>query len=96
MPIEATPMRPIPSPADFTIIGKIGKGSFGSVYLATYEGRTVALKVIKKLQLFQRNLTAYALAERNILAATSHPFVIQLHSAFQNTRSLFMALDYCE
>ena len=37
---------------DFSIIGVLGTGSFGDIYLAEFEGEKVALKTINKKLIF--------------------------------------------
>jgi serine/threonine protein kinase len=37
----------------------------------------------------------YAIAERNILTAVQHPFIVSLNSAFQSPERLYLIMDYC-
>lgn len=37
----------------------------------------------------------YAVAERNVLSITKHPFIVGLNYAFQTRDKLFLILDYC-
>jgi protein-serine/threonine kinase len=50
-------------------LGKIGKGSFGHVYLVRciHDGQEYAMKVLKKTEIIGRNLVRYAFTEKNIL-----------------------------
>ena len=83
--------------SNFLCLAQLGKGSFGEVYLVqkinTQE--KYAMKVLRKERIFGQNLLKYALAERNILSVTDHPFIVKLNCAFQNTTKLFLILEYC-
>ncbi|CAD8139887.1 unnamed protein product [Paramecium octaurelia] len=82
-------------PQQFQVIGLIGKGSFGEVYLVQKSNQLYAMKVLHKNRIMKQNLTRYALTERNVLSITSHPFIVKLRFAFQTQDKLFMILDYC-
>ncbi|CAD8135939.1 unnamed protein product [Paramecium octaurelia] len=82
-------------PQQFQVIGLIGKGSFGEVYLVQKSNQLYAMKVLHKSRIMKHNLTRYALTERNVLSITSHPFIVKLRFAFQTQDKLFMILDYC-
>jgi serine/threonine protein kinase len=41
-----------------------------------------AMKVLHKSRIMKHNLIRYALTERNVLAITSHPFIVKLRYAF--------------
>ncbi|CAK83232.1 unnamed protein product (macronuclear) [Paramecium tetraurelia] len=82
-------------PQQFQVIGLIGKGSFGEVYLVQKSNQLYAMKVLHKNRIMKHNLTRYALTERNVLSITSHPFIVKLRFAFQTQDKLFMILDYC-
>ena len=83
--------------SNFLCLAQLGKGSFGEVYLVqkidTQE--KYAMKVLRKERIIGQNLLKYALAERNILSITDHPFIVKLNYAFQNTTKLFLILEYC-
>jgi Protein kinase domain len=69
----------------FDIISRIGKGGFSNVYLVRKKdtGYLYGLKVMQKLHIFEQNKVKQILAECSILKKLSHPFIIQLHWAFQ-------------
>jgi serine/threonine protein kinase len=85
-----------PSLNDFIIHSIIGKGSFGEVYLVQKKGtkKFYAMKTLPKKRIIKENLTRYALTERNVLSTISHPFIVKLRYAFQNTKTLFLIMDY--
>jgi protein-serine/threonine kinase len=85
------------SPKQFSVLQPLGKGSFGEVYLVrnVCTGMLYAMKVLDKEKIISKNLTIYALTERNVLSQINHPFMVSLHFAFQSNEKLFLILDYC-
>ena len=85
------------TPSSFVCLAQLGKGSFGEVYLVqkinTQE--KYAMKVLRKERIIGQNLLKYALAERNILSLSHHPFIVKLNFAFQTATKLFLILEYC-
>ena len=69
---------------DFIIHSKIGKGSFGKVYLIERNDKNqlFALKVLKKQKIYENNLIQYALTEKKVLCEIQHPFIVKLHCTF--------------
>jgi len=55
------------------------------VYLASKlaTGDIYAIKVMRKEEMVERNQVEHVMAERNILASTSCPYVVSLYYAFQ-------------
>lgn len=53
------------------------------------------MKVLKKDKIMGRNLTRYAMTERNVLSVSNHPFIVGLHYAFQTDDRLFLVMEYC-
>jgi len=84
-------------PHSFRVLGMIGKGSFGEVYLVQKKGTEIqyAMKVLHKSKITKHNLINYAMTERNVLGLTNHPFIVKLNYAFQTPEKLFLILDYC-
>jgi serine/threonine protein kinase len=84
-------------PADFDILGVIGKGSFGCVYrvrqIATK--KVYAMKVLGKEHIKMRKEEKHVMAEKNVLKSNvNHPFLVSLHFSFQTRTKLFFILDY--
>ena len=81
----------------FICLAMLGRGSFGEVYLVqkTNSQMLYAMKVLSKDRIMGQNLMKYAMAERNVLSLTNHPFIVKLNFAFQTNHKLFLILDYC-
>jgi serine/threonine protein kinase len=82
---------------DFVYIKKLGKGSFGEVYLCKHvtSGTLYALKVMSKEKVLTQNLIRYATTEKRVMALIQHPFVVQLRFVFQTSEKLVLVMDYC-
>ena len=74
----------------FDCLKVLGKGSFGKVMLVRKKDnhKIYAMKVLKKDQLLKRNQIAHTQTERDILQNMNHPFLVELHFAFQNADKL--------
>lgn len=81
----------------FNLIERLGKGSFGSVYLVEKKSnkKIYAMKVLEKEKVLKQNLVRYAMTERNVLCLAQHPFIVSLNFAFQSYQRLYLILDYC-
>ncbi|MDP2437960.1 MAG: protein kinase [archaeon] len=86
-------------PDDFTILRCIGKGDVGSVYLVTLTGSDpqahFAMKVLNKVEMQKRNKIRRVFTEREVLATSQHPLIVQLHYTFQNKENIFFVMDFC-
>jgi len=83
----------------------LGTGSFGRVRFATYKDepqRVCAIKMLKKSEVVRLQQVEHMLAEKAILAAISkgtdglkqHPFIVNLYATFQDSKYLYMVLEY--
>lgn len=70
----------------FEVLEKLGKGSFGSVYLVRRKDdpkkTNYAMKVLEKDKVLAQNLIRYAKTERNVLCLAKHQFIVGLEYAF--------------
>lgn len=84
-------------PQCFEKIRLLGKGDVGKVFLVREKtsSRLYAMKVLNKNEMIQRNKIKRALAEREILATSNHPFIVTLYHSFQLQDSLYLCLEYC-
>jgi serine/threonine protein kinase len=81
---------------DFELMTVIGKGSFGKVMQVKKkdDGKIYAMKVLRKEAIIARKQVAHTKAEKSILQRIQHPFIVQLHYAFQTKDKLYMILDF--
>ena len=82
---------------NFVCLAKLGKGSFGEVYLVQKinSKKNYAMKVLRKDRILNNNLMKYAIVERNVLKLSNNPFIVKLYYAFQTSSKLFLVLEYC-
>jgi len=80
----------------FEMLKVIGRGSFGKVMQVRKKGEDTiyAMKILKKKAIIQRNQLEHTRAERKILEALNHPFLMTLRYAFQTETKLYFVLDY--
>ena len=75
--------------SDFELRKVLGKGGYGKVFQVRKlsgedKGKIYAMKVLKKATIVRNQKdTAHTKAERNILEAVKHPFIVDLIYAFQ-------------
>src|SRR5947208_3437968 len=58
------------------------------------DGKIYAMKVLRKEAIIARKQVTHTKAEKSILQKIQHPFIVQLHFAFQTKDKLYMILDY--
>ena len=82
---------------DFELLRQIGRGTYGRVLLVRSKKnqKLYALKALKKKQILARDIVQQIMTEKQILTSISHPFIVKLYSAFQDTRKLYFLLEYC-
>eukprot|EP00927_Polykrikos_kofoidii_P065232 TRINITY_DN61016_c0_g1_i1.p1 TRINITY_DN61016_c0_g1~~TRINITY_DN61016_c0_g1_i1.p1 ORF type:complete len:1093 (-),score=162.06 TRINITY_DN61016_c0_g1_i1:87-3200(-) len=82
---------------DFTEIKALGEGAFGKVLLVrhTASGEMYALKTMDKAKFRAQKITAKAHTEQFILKTTRHPFIVELHYAFQGTTFWALVMEFC-
>lgn len=79
---------------NFHIICQIGQGGYGEVFLARKRdtGEVLALKRMKKRTLHKMDEVKHVLIERDILTATSTPWLVKLLYAFQDMENVYLAM----
>lgn len=83
---------------DFDIQRTLGTGSFGRVHLVKshHNQRFYAMKVLKKAQVVKMKQVEHTNDERRTLQRVKHPFLITLWGTFQDSRNLYMVMDFVE
>ncbi|KAI5796409.1 kinase-like domain-containing protein, partial [Peziza echinospora] len=84
--------------SDFTIQRTLGTGSFGRVHLvqSRHNLRFYAVKVLKKAQVVKMKQVEHTNDERKMLQKVKHPFLITLWGTFQDSKNLYMVMDFIE
>ncbi|XP_029955253.1 serine/threonine-protein kinase greatwall-like [Salarias fasciatus] len=85
-----------PSIEDFTVLKPISRGAFGKVYLARKKSnaRLYAVKVMKKADMVDKNMTGQMKAERDALALSKSPFVVHLFYSLQTATKIYLVMEY--
>ncbi|QIX00523.1 hypothetical protein AMS68_006040 [Peltaster fructicola] len=83
---------------DFNIERTLGTGSFGRVHLvqSKHNQRYYAVKVLKKAQVVKMKQVEHTNDERRMLQRCKHPFLITLWGTFQDSKNLYMVMDFIE
>jgi protein kinase A len=83
---------------DFTMQRTLGTGSFGRVHLvqSKHNQRFYAIKVLKKAQVVKMKQVEHTNDERRMLSKVKHPFLITLWGTFQDSKNLYMVMDFVE
>ncbi|KAK0136169.1 Serine/threonine-protein kinase greatwall [Merluccius polli] len=82
---------------DFVVLKPISRGAFGKVYLARKKSRPgplYAIKVMKKADMVDKNMTGQMKAERDALALSKSPFVVHLYYCLQTPTKVFLVMEY--
>ena len=84
--------------SDFAIQRTLGTGSFGRVHLvqSRHNQRFYAVKVLKKQQVVKMKQVEHTNDERKMLQKVKHPFLITLWGTFQDSKNLYMVMDFVE
>lgn len=83
---------------DFTIQRTLGTGSFGRVHLvqSNHNHRFYAVKVLKKNQVVRMKQVEHTNDERKMLQKVKHAFLVTLWGTFQDSKNLYMVMDFVE
>lgn len=81
---------------DFRTVKVIGKGAFGEVRLVqkTDTGKIYAMKTLKKDEMLKKDQLAHVRAERDVLAESNSPWVVQLFYSFQDPQTLYLIMEF--
>ncbi|XP_064883732.1 serine/threonine-protein kinase Nek11 isoform X2 [Oncorhynchus nerka] len=99
----STPITPVPSDLiakRYSILQRLGRGSFSTVYLVqdTRARDGEKLKVLKEIPLgdLRPNETVQASQEAQLLSQLHHPAIITFYSSFLHRDSFCIITEYCE
>jgi len=83
-------------PENFRTLKVIGKGAFGEVRLVQKvdTGNIYAMKTLRKTDMFKKDQLAHVRAERDILAQSNNPWIVQLFYSFQDTNYLYLIMEF--
>ncbi|KZS97594.1 AGC/NDR protein kinase [Sistotremastrum niveocremeum HHB9708] len=81
---------------DFRTVKVIGKGAFGEVRLVQKAdtGKIYAMKTLMKSEMLKKDQLAHVRAERDVLAESNSPWVVQLFYSFQDTSYLYLIMEF--
>ncbi|KAF8974538.1 kinase-like protein [Flammula alnicola] len=81
---------------DFRTVKVIGKGAFGEVRLVQKidTGKIYAMKLLKKDEMLKKDQLAHVRAERDVLAESDSPWVVQLFYSFQDASHLYLIMEF--
>jgi len=83
---------------DFALQRTLGTGSFGRVHLvqSNHNQRYYAIKVLKKAQVVKMKQVEHTNDERRMLQKCKHAFLVTLWGTFQDSKNLYMVMDFVE
>jgi len=98
IPMARDIYRPRLSITDFETEKVLGRGTFGSVLLVYKKDdntkRRLALKLISKEVIRQKDETEHTRSERQVLGNINHPFLVRLYYAFQSQTHLCLVMEF--
>ncbi|XP_053492830.1 serine/threonine-protein kinase greatwall isoform X2 [Ictalurus furcatus] len=85
-----------PSIEDFTVLKPISRGAFGKVFLArkNNNSKLYAVKVVKKADMVDKNMSDQMRAERDALALSKSPFIVHLYYSLQTASKVYLVMEY--
>ena len=83
-------------PDDFLTVKVIGKGAFGEVRLVQKKdtGKIYAMKTLLKSEMHKKDQLAHVKAERDVLAESDSPWVVNLFYSFQDSVYLYLIMEF--
>ena len=83
---------------DYIIKETIGKGTFSKVKLGLNKitGEKVAIKILDKSKILQKEDSDRIIREMSILSKMDHSNVIKIYQIFEDEKNYFIIMEYCE
>ncbi|XP_073085141.1 serine/threonine-protein kinase greatwall-like isoform X6 [Manis javanica] len=92
--VQRVPVPRPPSIEEFNIVKPISRGAFGKVYLGQKGDKLYAVKVVKKADMINKNMTHQVQAERDALALSKSPFIVHLYYSLQSANNVYLVMEY--
>jgi serine/threonine-protein kinase ULK/ATG1 len=82
---------------NYTLVEKLGQGSYATVYKAHHKlnGGEYAVKVISREKIGSPKLQANLEQEISIMKEVSHQNVVRLYGTFTSKNNIYLVLEYC-
>eukprot|EP00977_Amphora_coffeiformis_P002340 scaffold437_cov159-Amphora_coffeaeformis.AAC.19 len=74
----------------------LGSGTFGQVWLVSYQQKAFALKIQSKYHLCDTGQARAVIRERNFMATLHHPFLVNLVDSFQDDKFVYMVMEFVQ
>jgi len=83
------------SRAQFAFLCAVGKGGFGKVWKVQHKSskQLFAMKEMRKGRVIAKKSVASVMNERKLLTGLKHPFLVNMHFAFQDRENLYLGMD---
>jgi serine/threonine protein kinase len=83
---------------DFTPLKLLGRGSYGQVCLVRLKinNKLYAMKVLDKLLLKEKHQELHTKSERDLMVKVHCPFIVNIKSAFQDQKYLYIISDFMQ
>ncbi|XP_041366756.1 serine/threonine-protein kinase 38-like [Gigantopelta aegis] len=83
---------------DFEPLKVIGRGAFGEVRLVQKKdtGHVYAMKILRKIDMLEKDQVAHVRAERDILAEADHTWVVKMYYSFQDVQNLYLIMEFLQ
>ncbi|GAB1602715.1 serine/threonine-protein kinase greatwall [Argonauta hians] len=95
--VKDSGVKKLPQIEDFVFIKPISRGAFGKVFLGCKKevpDKLYAIKVMKRDHMINKNLIRQVMMERNALAVSRSPFIVQLYYSLQSNKNIFLVMEY--
>ncbi|KAL5007847.1 hypothetical protein ScPMuIL_016653 [Solemya velum] len=81
---------------DFDPLKIIGRGAFGEVRLVQKKdtGHVYAMKILRKVDMLEKEQVAHVRAERDILVEADHQWVVKMYYSFQDGQNLYLIMEF--
>ncbi|CAD8060184.1 unnamed protein product [Paramecium sonneborni] len=85
----------LPNKCNYNFQYIIGRGGFGKVWRAEHKKtkHQYAIKEMQKCKIINKKSIGSVMNERYLLSNLRHPFLVNMHTAFQDRESLYLVMD---